>query len=281
MPCTALVDTGAARSLMNFQTWKRLCDRNGRLPLLKKADVELQTLAGEAIPIAGSTVALVCGKLLRFYVFDDLKHDILLGDDTLQTLDSCIEYGKNLVWLANELIKFRRPTNSRDRLNISAVVDTYRKTIPPVFGESIGDGKRVGVEMTIKTGDAHPIKQPPYRLPLTKRAVVDKEIGAMLEKEIIRPSYSLWASPITLVPKPDGSVRFCVDYRKLNAVTVEDSHPFPIFRTSLMRCMGHLYSRPSTFDRDIGKSPWQNQTYRRQHSLHTEGYMSSRGCHLV
>ena len=197
------------------------------MPLLKKADVELQTLAGEAIPIAGSTATLVCGKLLRFYVFDDLKHDILLGDDALQTLDARIEYGKNLVWLANEPIKFRRPTNSRDRLNISAVVDTYRKTIPSVFGESIGDGKRVGVEMTIKTGDAHPIKQRPYRLPLTKRAVVDKEIGDMLEKGIIRPSYSPWASPITLVPKPDGSVRFCGDYRKLNAVRVEDSHPLP------------------------------------------------------
>ena len=97
----------------------------------------------------------------------------------------------------------------------------------PVFGESIGDGKRVGVEMTIKTGDAHPIKQRPYRLPLTKRAVVEKEIDDMLNKGIIRPSYSPWASPITLVPKPDGSIRFCVDYRKLNAVTVEDSHPLP------------------------------------------------------
>ena len=227
MPCTALIDSGAARSLMNMQTWKRLCDRNGRLPLLKRSDVNLQTLAGEGIPTAGSTVALICGKLLQFYVFKDLNHDILLGGDALETLNARIEYGKNLVWFDNQPLKFRRLPDGGDKLNMSAVVDTYRKTIPSVFGESIGDGEKVGVAMSIRTGDAHPIKQRPYRLLLTKRAVVDKEISDMLEKGIIRPSRSPWASPITLVPKPDGSVRFCVDYRKLNAVTVADSHPLP------------------------------------------------------
>ena len=53
---------------------------------------------------------------------------------------------------------------------------------------AVCDGKHVGV--------AHPMGQRPYRLPLTKRAVVDSEIADMLDKGIIRPLNSPWASPM-------------------------------------------------------------------------------------
>ena len=49
----------------------------------------------------------------------------------------------------------------------------------------------------------------------------------MLTENVIRPSESAWASPITLVPKRDGTTRFCVDYRKLNSVTIRDQCPLP------------------------------------------------------
>ena len=53
------------------------------------------------------------------------------------------------------------------------------------------------------------------------------QVQQMLSSCIIRPSNSPWASPVVMVKKKDGSLRFCVDFRQFNAATVKDAHPIP------------------------------------------------------
>ncbi|CAM4683501.1 unnamed protein product [Lepidochelys kempii] len=80
---------------------------------------------------------------------------------------------------------------------------------------------------SIDTGNAHPIRVHPYRVSPQAKTAIEREIQDMLQMGVIRPSGSARASPVVLVPKPDGEIRFCVDYRKLNAVTRPDNYPMP------------------------------------------------------
>ncbi|XP_076035252.1 uncharacterized protein LOC143021537 [Oratosquilla oratoria] len=83
------------------------------------------------------------------------------------------------------------------------------------------------VEHDIETNGARPIHQRPYRLNAFKKEYVREEVQRLQEVGIVEPSSSPWGSPVVLVPKPDGSMRLCIDYRKVNAVTEPDSYPLP------------------------------------------------------
>ena len=80
---------------------------------------------------------------------------------------------------------------------------------------------------SIDTGEHRPIRQPVRRTPFALRGKIEEMVQEMLQQGVIEPSWSPWASPIVLVKRKDGGVRFCVDYRKLNAVTKLNEFPLP------------------------------------------------------
>lgn len=96
-------------------------------------------------------------------------------------------------------------------------------------------------EHLINTGNEPPISSPPYRASPAKTAILKKEVALLLQNGIIEECDSAWASPVVLVPKPDGSQRLCIDYRRLNAITVPDTYPLPRLEDLLHSTGNSLY----------------------------------------
>jgi len=93
----------------------------------------------------------------------------------------------------------------------------------------------------IDTGDAPPIKQPPRTPPLSAVEAEDEILDEMLRTGVIQPSNSPWSSPVCMVKKKDGAYRFCIDYRRLNAVTRKDDFPIPHVKDALDSLRGARY----------------------------------------
>ena len=87
---------------------------------------------------------------------------------------------------------------------------------------------------------------PAVRLPFRRqnpviRDIEQQQVKEMLRDEVIRPSTSPWASPVVMVKKRDGTMRFCVDFRKMNDATIKDAHPLPRIDDTLESLHGAQY----------------------------------------
>jgi hypothetical protein len=86
-----------------------------------------------------------------------------------------------------------------------------------------------------------PVNVKPYRYSPTQKDEIERQVKEMLTNGVIQPSLSPFASPVILVKKKDGSWRFCVDYRHLNAITVKNKYPLPIVDELLDELHGTVY----------------------------------------
>ncbi|KAL0147152.1 hypothetical protein M9458_057676, partial [Cirrhinus mrigala] len=109
------------------------------------------------------------------------------------------------------------------------------------------------IQHDIRTPPGVIVRQRPYRVPEARRQAIEEEVQEMVKLGVIEPSRSPWSSPIVMVPKPDGTLRFCNDFRRLNEVSRFDGYPMPRVDELLDRLGRARYI--TTLDLTKGYSP--------------------------
>ena len=147
--------------------------------------------------------------------------------------------------------------------------------------QDMGHTKAAEHKIVLKDPDTPPFKERFCRIPPPQLDEVRDHLKLMLDAGVIRPSNSPWCNAVVLVRKKDGSLRFCIDFRKLNSLTVKDSHPLPRICETLESLAGAAHY--STFDMNSGF--WQVPMSRNPSSIPPSLWevwasMSVRACHL-
>ncbi len=144
-----------------------------------------------------------------------------------------------------------------DRTNMSEEIARHYSALlddnADIFSKNDNDIGLSEFMHDIHLADSTPFKSRAYRIPISQQTITEEHVDNMLKMGIIRPSASDHSSPIVLVKKSDGSIRFCIDYRKLNAATIKDHYPTPLIEERLNSVFGS-----SVFsDIDLTSGYWQ------------------------
>ena len=131
-------------------------------------------------------------------------------------------------------------------------------------------------KIVLKDPDTPPFKERFHRIPPPQLDEVHAHLKMMLDAGVIRPSNSPWCNAVVLIRKKDGSLHFCIDFRRLNALTVKDSHPLPRICETLESLAGVAHY--STIDMNSGfwQVPMDEES--KQHTAFTLGSMGLYEC---
>lgn len=189
---------------------------------METADAQKHSITGQMIvPITLEDRT----KNIPVMIVPSLQHSLILGIDFWNSMQIVTDMS-NTTW------EFSRPKAGVAAINISSGIKS-EEYLSEEEKEELGDfiekniknedttlGRTNLVEHLIDTGDATPIKQRYYPMSPARLQEVYDELDKMLKHGVVQPSKSGWSSPIVLIDKPDGTKRFCVNYRKLNSVTI-------------------------------------------------------------
>ena len=234
----ALLDSGSTHSFIGEDAARR-----SGLPVQPRPRMTATVANGERVACPGVIRnALFSIDDTAFntdlFVMPLAGYDLVLGTRWLGTLGP-------IVWdFATRSMSFQRhgrticwsgvPSSTTARLRtIAAASGTLLDELLAAYGDIFTEPKGLPPQRTrdhaiiLKPGSA-PIAVRPYQYPAAHKDELERQCAAMIEQGVVRRSDSPFSSPVLLVKKADGSWRFCVDYRALNALTVKDAFPIPV-----------------------------------------------------
>ena len=189
--------------------------------------------------VAHECIIQINQKNCEIFICNPTNQDIILFENykigEISEVSNVISMDKVLLIHENKI------EQSNLDFNVCHGSDTEKKIISDllennrdIFGDTVGHLQQaINVEHKIDLTTDQPIAMKPYRTSPLEQKIIKEQIEEMLENKIIQPSSSSYAFPVVLVEKKNGKKRFCIDYRKLNAVTIKDKHPLPIISDSL------------------------------------------------
>ena len=237
-PFAALVDPGAVISFLGPRPASLVSSAiapTGMYMIMPNGSTEnLQGEVDLTLEIDGMA------RTVTFKVSDSLNYDIILGIDVLEKFEFVINFTKR-TWQTSKGIEKRFYPKDKDPGVLNSVTalegvaelsNEQRKRLDALLRRllSPSEGPLEAAKVTahkIDVQGATPIRQRLRRISPKLLSAVNEEIDRMLREGIIEPSESPWCSCPVIVPKGDGKIRFCVDYRSLNHVTKKDAYPLP------------------------------------------------------
>ena len=167
--------------------------------------------------------------------FEKVSTDIDTKCSYVRAIGSKETKNTHIIDMANMAKKDLPPSGAK---RLDALLEDYSD----IFSKHDFDlGCFSGVEHRIHTGEATPIRQPMRRTPIKFQQEEEKHLEKMLKAGVIEPSSSEWCQPPVLVRKKDSGVRWCIDYRALNNVTMKDAFPLPLIEECFDALQGMKY----------------------------------------
>ena len=172
---------------------------------------------------------------------------ILCSEPTNLKAGDCIGRVNTLISLDGEDEEMSELSPDWEKLVELDHLDNVRKTMvydllqahKNVFSMNDEDiGLAAVTEHRINLNNDAPIYQPHRRFPKPLSEELERQCKELTDADIIEPSISPWSSPIVPVRKKDGTIRMCVDYRRLNSVTIPDKFPIPNLLDSIFGLSG-------------------------------------------
>lgn len=250
-PIKALVDSGASKTFIGPKAHDLIKSHN---LTTRFVDSQVQFANGNLSVVSQEIILPLELKnrkqLVSAKVLDSLPMDLLLGLDFLKLFDINIDFGERK-WSFNDLPKETHDLESNEEpqdlcnglLELSKdqadrLAEFLSKELPEAPTKP---GMTNLVEHKIDVGNHSPIKQRYYMVSPKVLEAIISEIEQMLKDDVIEKSKSGWSNPIVMIKKADMTYRFCLDFRKLNAVTKKDAYPLPLMDSILNKLRNGRY----------------------------------------
>ena len=193
-------------------------------------------------------MVILCGcRHLEIATGEMAENDSLEERDTCEERSDDIKYCPLRATQTWKDVKISTDLNEDQQREVRQLLEEYSDVLTDI------PGKTNLAECNIELTDDIPFRVKAYPVPYALKKEMDKEVSEMMKADIIESSVSEYASSPVVVRKPDGSVRYCIDFRKLNAKTVFDAEPVPNQEVILNRMGGdNFISRL-----DLTKGFWQ------------------------